>query len=407
MKVILSTGIGRLYLAQSAFYLKKAGVNICVITGWIPKHPDGFFVKIASKITGHKNLAAGLKKRQLSDDLVTITCAFPEFFCQFLLFLSKYKLIGRKKAVVAGWSFLGWYTGFFMNKYDIAHIRSCAGSCAIKKVKRRGAKVVVDHSIAHPAYFDRHLAPEYAKHGKTCFMSTTNKFWRMAIQDCHDADIVLVNSDFVKETFVDAGFDTEKIKVVYTGVRKDFFSLKKDYLITGKMKILFTGGFGFRKGGEYILKAMQELDKLGFQYELTIVGAYNEAVGILEKYPVKNIVLKGHVPQDDLKDYLSHADVYLFPSLCEGCASSLMEAMAAGLPVIATRQSGAPIIHKENGCLIQEASSSAIIDAVTELCQDSELREKIGLNAAKTIANDYTWEKYAEQVRDIYSKLLI
>lgn len=67
------------------------------------------------------------------------------------------------------------------------------------------------------------------------------------VSDCEKADVVLVNSDFVKQTFIDTGFDPNKIKVAYLGVRNDFFGLKHDYSIDGKLKILFTGGFGFRR----------------------------------------------------------------------------------------------------------------------------------------------------------------
>ena len=63
-------------------------------------------------------------------------------------------------------------------------------------------------------------------------------------------------------------------------------------------------------------------------------------------------------------EHLAKADVYVFPSLAEGCASSGMEAMAAGLPVITTRESGLPIRHGENGWLIASKSEQAISDAI-------------------------------------------
>lgn len=185
------------------------------------------------------------------------------------------------------------------------------------------------------------------KNHATFNMGMDNQLWKEIVEDCNAADILLVNSFFVKDTFIDAGYDVNKIRVVYLGVRKDFFSLKQDYTIHTPIKILFTGGFGFRKGAEYLLRAMQELEKREIKYECIVVGNNSEAHLLLQKYPAKHINLVGFVPQDDLKQYLAESDIYLFPSLCEGCASSGMEAMAAGLPVIATIESGLPIKHKK------------------------------------------------------------
>lgn len=162
-----------------------------------------------------------------------------------------------------------------------------------------------------------------------------------------------MNSYFVKTTFVDSGFNPDKIKVVYLGVREDFWKLKSDYTISnGQVEILFTGGFGFRKGGEYILAALCELDRQGVNYHMTVVGDSSGAKPLLEKYHPSNITFVPTVPQDGLKEYLANSDIYLFPSLCEGCASSGMEAMAAGLPVIATVESGLPIDDMVDGVIV-------------------------------------------------------
>lgn len=111
------------------------------------------------------------------------------------------------------------------------------------------------------------------------------------------------------------------------------------------------------------------------------------------------------LPQDELKSYLASSDVYLFPSLCEGCASSGMEAMAAGLPVIATKESGFPIISGQNGVIVQSKCSDSIVDALIALKNDKSMREKIGIAAAQDLKASYTWEKYAEKVVSIYEHI--
>ena len=228
----------------------------------------------------------------------------------------------------------------------------------------------------------------------------------MVLKDCDSADLILVNSDFVKETLVRYGYQKSKVEVVYLGVREDFYSLKSEYKRSKTLNILFTGSFEIRKGAEYILKAMQVLDNCGFSYTLTVVGSNSEANDILKKFPIKYLNLVGHVPQDELVDYLSVADIYLFPSLAEGCAVSAMEAMAAGLPVIVTKESGVPVDDHINGLEVPSKDVQRIVDAIFELESDEELRKKIGSNAAKTIANNYSWDLYSEKVKGLYLDLV-
>jgi len=409
MKILLSTGNGRLHLITSARYLKKTKINIDVLTGWLPKSETSITIKLASFLTGHKNLASGMQKRLTpGTGIRMISCALPEFFTQFLFLISKKTgIITKDVAATIGWTFFGWYSSFYIKDYDIFHVRAGAGcGGAIAKAKKQGMKVITDYSIAHPSFFDESVNPEIQKYNQKPFITSSGRFWKMAIRDCNLADTVLVNSHFVKQTFVDHGFDENKIKVVYLGVREDFYRLKKDYTKSKVLRILFTGSFEVRKGAEYILKAMQILDQMQFSYELIIVGSNMEASNLLKKYPAKHLNLVGHIPQDELEYYLSTADIYLFPSLGEGCAVSAMEAMAAGLPVITTKESGIPIIDHVDGIQLPFKNEKSIVDAIFELNDNIDLRKRLGENAAEKIINNYSWNMYSEQVKNLYSKLL-
>ncbi len=169
---------------------------------------------------------------------------------------------------------------------------------------------------------------------------------------------------------------------------------------------MFTGTFEIRKGAEYILKAMQALDRMQLSYELIIVGSLDKEINLLKKYPVKNINFVGHIPQDQLKNYLSTSDIYLFPSLGEGCASSALEAMAAALPVIVTKESGLPIIDHMDGIQITSKNEESIVNAILELNDNFNLRKKLGENAAEKIINNYNWNTYTDQVKKVYTKML-
>lgn len=263
-------------------------------------------------------------------------------------------------------------------------------------------KVIVDHSIAHPAFMRMQLKDEYDKNDIKFTNGDDDPFWMGVLDDCRKSDILLVNSDFVKQTFVQQGYDAQKIKVVYLGVRKDFHGLKTDYAISARVRLLFTGSFSIRKGGEYLFKAMSILKKKNVCCELIIVGGCFDLNSQIDTFD--NVRRIGMLPQDLLKEYLSTSDIYVFPSLCEGCAQSGMEALAAGLPVIATYESGLPIEDGFNGIIISSKDEEAIADAIIRLIHDKMLRERIGRNAVECM-NEYTWENYALNVVNIYSQM--
>jgi len=398
IRVILSTN-GPLYLIKSAEFLARI-VDIRVIQGWIPGRFSKYLIGIASKIIG-RDLSKSFKKR--TPEILknrNYSVALPEFYFWF-----RRSVVHKDDAITAA-KLYGFLSKRFINNADIFHVRSGSGFSAIKKAKRQGMKVIVDHSIAHPSFIDRQLRDEYSNNGVKFDMGTDSKFWNGVISDCAQADFLLVNSDFVKNTFIEQGYDRNKIRVAIQGVRQDFFSLKSDYHNMNVVRILFTGSWGFRKGAEYILKALNKLDESNLQYQMTVVGSYSGSEELLQKYNPKNIDFVGFIVQDELKKYLSESDIYLFPSLCEGCASSGMEALAAGLPVITTLESGLPINNGENGILVPSKNENAIVDAITLLAKNEDKRTVLGTNAAKTIAENYTWEKYALQVCEYYNELI-
>lgn len=402
ISVIIST-FGPLHLIKSAEFLVPY-VDIRVLQGWIPNNLSKHFIKFAS-IAVKRDLSKSFSKRTPAI-LVgrNVSIASPEFF---LWFGWRFLPIKKTKISLISAILFGFLSKKYIKNAEIFHVRSGSGlGGALERAKKNGMKVVVDHSIAHPIFMDKQLRDEFFKNDTDFDLGMDSKFWRGVLADCEQADVLLVNSNFVKDTFIENGYNKDRISVVYLGVRDDFFNLKQSYKIEETIKILFTGAFSFRKGAEYILRALIELDKLNFPYQMTVVGSYDEANLLMEKFKPKNIQFLGHVPQEELKYFLKNSDLYLFPSLCEGCASSGMEAMAAGLPVIATMESGFPIVNNENGLIIPSKNIETIVETVIYLSNNNDMREKLGTAASKTISDNFTWPKYASKVHEIYESLL-
>jgi glycosyltransferase involved in cell wall biosynthesis len=267
-------------------------------------------------------------------------------------------------------------------------------------------KVVVDHSIAHPKEIKRQLGKLESESTNSKYINISDGFWNNVLKDCEEADVLLVNSDYVKDTFLEQGYPAEKISVIHLGIDESFYDLKKTYQ-SDKLRLLFTGNFGFRKGAHIIIKAMEILLQQNIAFSLDIIGNVSAEVVIpdwFRNHP--DIKLHGHMPQDQMKKFLASSDVYIFPTFVEGAAQSVKEAMAAGLPVITTVNSGAPVQHRENGYLIKDDAAEDLADAVIVLSKDEALRSSMGKNAAAIIKKSHTWSNYAKEVKELYKSII-
>jgi glycosyltransferase involved in cell wall biosynthesis len=302
-------------------------------------------------------------------------------------------------------TFYGWRSKYYLNNLDIFHVRSGSGrGGAIQTAKKNGAIVVTDHSIAHPKTMEAILLDEYEKY-KIPF-EFSNRFWDIITEDCKEADYVLVNSDYVKDTFIENGYDKNKIKVIYLGVREDFWSCKTKYETSEVLNLLFIGGFGFRKGCEYLLKSLELIQKKGIKFTLTVIGPIVDFETVIGKYNTDCVDFKGRVLYDDLKNYYATSDIFIFPSLCEGSTMAGMEAMSAGMPCIFTDNCGVPVVDRENGLIIPIKDEQAIADAVEVLYTNESLRKKLGVQAAATIKDKYKWSDYQTNLNSFYKEIM-
>ena len=396
MRVILST-LGPLHLLTAARFLSQR-VDLSVVQGLVPAKQNSLLIRFLSFIVG-RNLSKSFQKRMVSSLSVNISIPYPELLSNSILKLNLFK---PKRAYWAALLY-GRLSRKYLVNASILHVRSGSGmGGAIEAAKARRMRIVVDHSIAHPAFIDQSLRGEYEKRNKRFLMGVDNPFWQGVLSDCQKADILLVNSQFVFDTFADNGYPKEKMRIITQGVRSEFFNLKQDYSCCGAIRILFTGGFGFRKGAQYILEALDILRKRGVNFEFSVFGSVEKEFHVT----ADDIKFFGHVPQEELFQQLANSDVYLFPSLCEGCASSGLEAMAAGLPIVATKESGLPIVDGVNALIVTSKSSLEIANAIFRFCEDESLRRSLGTSAFHTVRDSCTWSVYADKVVDLYNKLL-
>ena len=406
-------GIGRLHFFQAVKGLSLLPLRLHVIQGYVPsKSVFGNIVFYLVTLLVGNDRAKTLGERTLDEVPLesNTSLPIPEFLFNSLIMLATKVPLGRGYIAKVAWWIFGWCAARRLpSDTHILHVRSGAGGGGLLEAARdRGLVSLVDHSIAHPKFIADTFQSEEGDLAGMNWVDPSDPFWSAVINDCAQADHLLVNSEFVKTTFVDNGFAADRVHVVTQGVREDFFGLKSVYTVQESLKILFTGHFGLRKGALYLCQALALLKAQGVAFELTVVGENQEGRRFLERYDLLgNSRLVGFVPQEKLKSYLALSDIYVFPSLAEGCASSAMEALASGIPCVLSNEAGTPAAHNKHALIVNPKDPEGIAESIQILSKCERTRRKLGVAGAALISERFTWEKYAIGVYNLYQELTI
>ncbi len=182
--------------------------------------------------------------------------------------------------------------------------------------------------------------------------------------------------------------------------------MDKKYKLKGKKLVLFTGRLTSEKGVRYLTNAAKEI-----KGEVFVIGDGPERPylsSLIARKKIENVHLLGYLMHENLIDFYYRADVFVAPSVVEEALGlSILEAMAAKTPVIATRKGGIPLLVKSgyNGLFVRVRNSSKIAEACNKLLENDELRKKMGENARKTVEKKFTWQRTAKKFNSLYKRV--
>lgn len=410
INVLISHGIGKLHFFEAVKSLSSYNHNITVITGFIPSEKYAFLIDKIGDLFGHKNLFKRLHDRSIKmPNCQIVKLSNVELF-HHLFYNALNKFIFFKYISFFTWTMWAFFSKKFLIGNEILHVRSGVGGCGLTdKARLNRIKIIVDHSILHPRDLEDILKKEYVRVGLNWRDDYNQKFWDVILSDCNKADIILVNSEFVKSSFVNNGFNPDRIKVIYWGVNEKYIGLKTNYRIGNKIRLCFSGHFDIRKGAHIIIDALKLLKYEGIQFELNIFGYIKKSdfLDSLIKDVEEFINVYGFLPQEEMVKQIAQNDLFIFPTFAEGSSRSVMEAMALGIPVITTNNAGCPITHLENGIIIECGNFVMLKDSILMLYNNPTLMKKIGENASKLIKNDFKWKNYGEQLNELYNQLAL
>lgn len=298
-----------------------------------------------------------------------------------------------------------------------------------ERAKRAGKMFVLDQSVGHPlarakavrdAGGDERIWPQ-------AFVPRLPEVVAGEAREHSLADLVVVASLFSKRTLLENGVPEAKIRVLPYGVGDEFLHAG-DARIRGKgqraiaaggdllpatidsphvtrpFKLLYAGYLTKRKGVGLLMEAWKGMgkgDRGEGMAELRLVGG-----GERPQPLPRGVVCLGQTSRDVLLREMSEADVFVFPSLFEGFALVILEAMAAGLPVITTPNTAGPDLIEDgkDGLIVPSGDVGALRQAMESLLNDPEHVQAMG-RAAHEKAKAYTWERYGERWKALLYEL--
>jgi glycosyltransferase involved in cell wall biosynthesis len=249
-----------------------------------------------------------------------------------------------------------------------------AGLELLRVAKKRGLRTVMEQTIA-PFRMVREIleTEEQIRPGWSDGLRDGEMDAVFADREAEEwdlADIIVCGSAFVRDGIESLGGPVERCVVVPYGVDGSDEIKKREASSAGrKLRVLTVGEIGIRKGSLYVLSSAKTMAHFA---HFRMIGSVRVSDHV-EAQLRQHVEILGPVPRSEMNKHYAWADVFLLPSLCEGSATVVYEALAAGIPVICTPNTGSVVRDGLDGFIVPVRNVDAITGALMKLASDPRL----------------------------------
>lgn len=297
--------------------------------------------------------------------------------------------------------------------HDVFHAEDCISANALLNLRERGLIGFFARTVHHLDDFTSEsliecqlksiLEPDY--------VITVSKAWERELSTAYS----------LRSTVIRNGVDTRKYRPLADGESKETY--KERFSLGGSKVMLSIGGIEPRKNTITSLKAFHKarphFQRKGerlvwvigggetlFDYRTYREEFFSEAER-LGLFAGKDIFIPGSISEDAIADLYNAADVFIFPSVREGWGLVVLEALASGVPVIASgiEPMTEYLRDRENSLLVSPTDFESVSSLIIELAEDSDLRRRLALGGRET-AEEYSWENAALGHAGFYKGIL-
>lgn len=311
---------------------------------------------------------------------------------------------------------IAWWLGQKRNSYDLVVFHSYSGwvvnllRSVVPSFKQ--FKTITSFHGLEPLYYEalkeemkangRSLTLRYALvHGKLMI-------WLIGLS-CRRSDLVLcLNSEEQSYMMKKKWADESRIMIHTNGVPEQFF-ITKDHPVRAR-RLLFVGQWQEMKGTKYLIEAFKILARDFIDLELSCVGTLAEDSTVLSAFPEElrsKIQNRSNVTHAELSDIYKNSDIFILPTLSEGFSQALLEAMAAGIPIVTTPVGASQelLTNGVNALIVGKRDPVALAESIRRLIGSQELRQQMGHEAQNT-ATQFELEKVHQRTLSIFETAL-
>jgi len=231
------------------------------------------------------------------------------------------------------------------------------------------------------------------------------------------SDMVMAVSEFNKSHLVSNGMNSEKVKVIrngidvlkYDSVSREVARKKLNFKSNEKF-LLFVGRHLPEKGLDFLIPAFNKVSKKYKNLKLVVIG--DDTLTFIYKQLAsssKKIIFPGRVSSETLIEYYKASDIFVLPSIWhEPQATVLYEAMAAGIPIVATSTGGTTelINLSKSGLLVNPKSIEELTNGIEKLLKDSNMCKEFGRNGHNYVSIYHSWGNVVDQILEVYNSVL-
>lgn len=218
--------------------------------------------------------------------------------------------------------------------------------------------------------------------------------------------VICVSRDTRDVLVREYGIEETKVTVIPNGVNtENYFPM--DGVDKEPRSLLYVGRIDGRKGVDFLVSAIPAVRDRYPDVKLYI-GGKGEATGeirriISENGLSRNVDLLGYIPEEQLNTWYNRVECVVVPSRLEGFGLTVIEAMAAGTPVIGTRVDGIKTVidHRQNGLLVSPESSDDLAERIIQVFASKELREKLRQGGLRSVVERYTLKQFTDRTKEV------
>jgi glycosyltransferase involved in cell wall biosynthesis len=281
-----------------------------------------------------------------------------------------------------------------IGRKESAKVMHCTPDSAIFHLRRNVPMVVTLHGYA----IDKELHPYSSLVQKIHGRTDLRWLHQLAVKY---ADVLTTVSQYTANLAKQDLSITKPIKVIYNGVNEQLFFPKKRN-VDKEIRVLFSGNLTRRKGAHLLLPIIERLDK---KIVIYYTSGLREQLKLVDHPRLRAL---GNIPHEKMPELYQSMDILLFPTVREGFGLAAVEAMACGLPVVATNSSALPeiVTHEKGGFLCKLGDIDAFATAIQILADSSLLREQWGLFNRVEVEGKFKLKTMIDNYQMLFDKML-